>query len=128
MTGGIDSSLCVGGDDAFHETNQVHLHNLSLSINVVQSSGKLLPVGSYTERLVTQMINRVMGAQPLSVTIVNEKEAIVEMKEDDPIMEVSQLIQWLAFWEGQSVNVCCVISNKRSLLSIIQVEEEVQNK
>ena len=99
-TEGIGSSGCEGGDDVFHETNQVHPHNLLLLINVVQSSGKLLPVGSYTERLVTQMINRVVGVQPLSVTIVNEKKVIVELKEDDPIMEVSQLIPGLASRDG----------------------------
>ena len=92
---------------------------------MAQSSGKPLPVGSYTERSVMQMIDTVAGVQPLSVTIVKEKEAIVELKEDDPIIDVSQLIQGLASWEGQSINVCCMISSKRSLLSIIQEGEEM---
>ena len=71
-----------------------------------------------------KMTDRVAGNQPLSVTIVNEKEVIVELKEDDPIIDVSQLIQGLASWEGQSVSVSCVISSKRSLLSIIQKGQE----
>ena len=57
------------------------------------------------------MIDRVAGVQALSVTIVNEKEAIVELKENDPIIDISQLIQGLASWEGQSVNVSCMISS-----------------
>ena len=109
----------MGIDDIFHEISQVSPHNLLLLLSVAQSSGKQLAVGSYTERSVTQMINRVAGVQLLSVTVVNEKEAIVELKEDDPIMDVSQLIQGMASWEGQSVNVSCVISSKASLLSII---------
>ena len=73
----------------------------SLSIDKCgQSSGKPLPVGSYTERLVTQIVNRVVGAQPLGVTIMDEREAVVELKEDDPIIEVSQLIPRLTSWEG----------------------------
>ena len=71
------------------------------------------------------MINRVVGVQSLSVTTVNEKEAIVNLKEDDPIIEVSQLIPGFTSWEGQSVNLSCVMSSKRSLLSIIQVGEEM---
>ena len=63
------------GDDICYKTT---LQNFSLLIKVIQSSGKLPPVGSYTERLVTQMINRVVGVQALSVTIVNEKEVFVE--------------------------------------------------
>ena len=55
----------MGGDDVFHETNQMCLHSLLLLINVVQSSRKLLPVGSYTEILVSEMLNRVVGVQPL---------------------------------------------------------------
>ena len=87
---------------------------------------KSLPVGSDTERSVMQMIERVAWVQPTSVTIVNENEVIVELKEDDPIVDVSQLIQGLASWEGQSVNVSCMISNKRSLVSISQEGEEIE--
>ena len=60
-------------------------------------------MGSNAERMVTQMIYRVAGVQPLSVTIMNEREAMVELREDDPITDVSQLIQGSASWEGQSV-------------------------
>ena len=53
---------------------------------------------------------------------------MVELKEDDPKIYVFQLIQGLASWEGQSVNVSCMISSKRSLLSIIQERDETRNK
>ena len=43
---------------------------------------------------------------------------MVQLKEDDPIIDASQLIQGLAYWEGQSVNVSCIISSKRSLLLV----------
>ena len=46
------------------------------------------------------MVNRVVGLQPISVTVMNEREVIIELKEDDPIIEVSQLIPGLASWEG----------------------------
>ena len=62
------------------------------------------------------------------MNIVNEKEAIVGLKEDDPIIELSYLIPGLTSWEGQSVIVSCMMSSKRSLLSIIQLGEEMQNK
>ena len=74
------------------------------------------------------MVNRVVGVQLLSVTVMNEREAIVELKEDNPIIKVSQLIPGLASWEGQSVNVSCVMSSRRSLFSIIQVGEKMRNK
>ena len=50
------------------------------------------------------------------------------MREHDPIIDRSQLIQGLVSWEGQSVNVSCVIPSKKSLLSIIQEGEETRNK
>ena len=59
---------------------------------------------------------------------MNERRSMVELKEDDPIIDVSQLIQGLVSWEGQSVNVSCMISSKRSLLSITQEGEETRNK
>ena len=39
--------------------------------------------------MVPQMVNRVMGVQPLGVTVVTEREAIVEQREEDLIIEVS---------------------------------------
>ena len=88
-------------------------------MNEVQSSRKLLPVGSYTERLVSQVVNRVAGVQPQGVNGINEREVITELREEDPIIKVSQLIPGLMSWEGQPVNVSCVLSSKGSFLSII---------
>ena len=108
-----------GEDHIFHEICEIHPHKLPLLLNVAQSNGKPLPLGSYTERMVTQKIDRVAGVQLLSVTIMNERESMVELREDGPIIDASQLIQGLASQEGQSVCVSCMISSKRSLLSII---------
>ena len=80
--------MCGGKDDVFHEISHICPHKFSHLFNVSQSNRKLLPVGSYIERMVTQMIDRVAGVQPFSVTIVNEREAMVELGEDDPIIDV----------------------------------------
>ena len=37
----------------------------------------------------TEMVKRVAVIQPLGVTIMNEREAFVELKEDGSIIEVS---------------------------------------
>ena len=58
------------------------------------------------------MVNRVTGVQPLIVTVMNERKTIVELREKDPVVEVSQLILGLTSEEGQSVNVSCVIPTK----------------
>ena len=115
-----------GGDEIFHGIDQVCQHNLSLLMKVIQSSGKPLPIGSYTERLVTHMVHRIAGVQPLGVTTMNEWDAIVELREEDLIVEVFQLMHGLASWEGQSLDVICLMSSKRSLLSIVQVRKMLQ--
>ena len=61
-----------------------------LLINVVKISRKLLPGGSYTERLVSQMINGVTGVKPLIVTFMNERS--ICRGERKNIIKVSQLI------------------------------------
>ena len=55
----VDPSLCGRKDDILHEISQVHAHELSLLLNVAQSNGKPLLMGSYTERTVIQMTDRV---------------------------------------------------------------------
>ena len=49
---------------------------------------------------------------------MNEREVIVELKECDPIIKVSQVIPGLVSWEGQSVNVTCVMST-REVFSVL---------
>ena len=57
---------------------------------------------------------------------MNERESMIELREDDPIIEVSQ---WgLASLKGQSINVSCMMSSNRGLLSLIQEGEEIGNK
>ena len=59
---------------------------------------------------------------------MNERDAIVDLREADPMVEVFQLLHGLAAWEGQSVDMSCLMSSKRSLFSIVQVGEEAQNR
>ena len=105
MTERVGPSLCMGEDDVFHEIIQAWPHKHSPLLNVTQSNGKPLSVGSYTERMVMQMIDRVAGVQLLSVTILNERESMVELKEYDPIIDVSQLIQGLESWGRGSLSM-----------------------
>ena len=118
----------MGGDEIFHEIDQVYKHNLSLLIKMIQSSGKPLPIGSYTERLVTQKLHRIAGVQPPGVTVMNERDATVELRKVDPTVEVFQLMHGLISLEGQSVDVSCLMSSKSSLPSIVQVGEEAQDR
>ena len=78
-------------------------HTISLLMKVVQNSRKLLPVGSYTGRLVSQMVNRIALVQPLGVTVMNERDVIVELREEDAVGEVSQLMPGLTSWKGHSL-------------------------
>ena len=56
------------------------------------------------------MVNRTVGVEPLGLTVMNVIDVIVELREEDPVIEVSQLMPWLS-WEGQSVDVCCMMSS-----------------
>ena len=66
MAEGTESSLALQGEENFHDLKSIRQHTLLLLFKVLQSIGKPLPVGSYRERLATQMIQRNGRGTPTS--------------------------------------------------------------
>ena len=92
------------GDNTFHGRENPKQHNLSLLMKVTQSSGKPLPVRCFTEQLVVQLFQKTVAVTPLSVAVMNYRDVVVDFELEVSIIEIAQVMHWLATWEGKSVN------------------------
>ena len=57
---------------------------------------------------------------PYQVTILNEKDALIEYEKEVPITEVAQVLHGSGQWGELEVEVGCVISSKPILMNIIE--------
>ena len=65
---------------------------------------------------------------PLGVTVMNDRDIVVDFEPEVPIIDNAQVIHGLATWKGKSVDVSCLMSEKESLLNMVQTREEVRVK
>ena len=68
---------------------------LVLLLRVTQSNGKLLPIGGFTGRAMSQMLHEVAGVVPKEVVIMNDQEVVMVLEEETSVMEVSRVIHGL---------------------------------
>ena len=91
-----------------------------LLLRVTQANGRPLPVEGFTSRAMVQMICDVMGVIPKEVEILMDQEAVVEVEDQSPIVEVSRVIQGLFHWGGQTVTVDTVVATQDLITEIVK--------
>ena len=64
--------------------------HLTLLLKVVQNSGKPLPVGSFTMRVVADKIKKLTGFNPTEVEIMNGQDVVIDFDPEVPVVEVAQ--------------------------------------
>ena len=98
-----------------------------LLLRVTQASGRPLPIGEFTSRVMTQMIHEIMGVITREVVILTDQEVVFEIEDESSIIEVSKAVLGLFHWRGQSITVDSVVATQDSITEIIK-EQEVQRE
>ena len=83
-----------------------------LLLKVTQSNGKLLLIGGFTGRPMSQMLHETAGVVPKEVMIMNDQEVVIELEEETYVMEGLRVIHGLFHWGGQSVSVDSLVAKK----------------
>ena len=90
-----------------------------LLLKVMQSSGKPLPTGGFTGSVMAQMLHDVAGVILREVTVLLEKDVVMELEEETSIMEVLKAVHGIYHWAGQSITVDSLVERKDSIIEII---------
>ena len=126
------SSEIVNGEneepEAFHDIDCYNLNpsksnSLTLLMKITQPEDKPLPVGVITERSIYALIKQVTGTVPLGVTVMNDRDVIVEFRPKVRLWEVSSLMHNLHSWDKYKIEVACLMLMK-SLLTVMVKDRE----
>ena len=84
--------------------------NLTLLLKVVQTSGKPLPVGSFTARAVAEKVRKLTGFNPTKVEVVSGQDVVLDFDIEVPVIEVVQKMHGPTQWDGMGTEISCLMS------------------
>ena len=101
------------------------LQDLSMMVSITGWDDTALPTGCLTTANLACLFQERTGHLPYQISVLNDKEALVEFEKGVPIMELLQELHGIGSWGELEVDIGCVISGKASLMNIFR-EREVQ--
>ena len=69
------------------------------------------------------LIKQVTGTIPLGVTVMNDRDVIVEFRPKVRLWEVSSLMHSLHSWDKYKIEVTCLMSTKPQLTVMVKDRE-----
>ena len=116
-----------GGKDReeFHELGEqgMMVQDLSILLTVEGRHDGPLPVGCMTVANLARLIQERAGVLPYQISVLSDREALVEFEQGSAVVEISQVLHGAGKWGELDVDIGCVISGKASLLNIINERE-----
>ena len=85
-----DSELDAVEQAVYHDVDE-----LSMLLRVSQLGGKTLPIGSFTEGKISQMIYRATGVTPIALTLLGPKEVLLEFERAASVVKVTMVLHTL---------------------------------
>ena len=77
MADKTESELDAVKQAVYHDVDE---NELSMLFRVSQLGGKTLPIGSFTKRKISQMVQGVTGVVPVALTLLGSKEVLLEFE------------------------------------------------
>ena len=100
--------------------------SLSMLIKITQPEERPLPVGVITERSIYSLVQKVAGVDPFGVTVMNDRDVMVEFHPKARMWEISALLHSLVTWDKYKVTVTCLMSSKPQLKVMAQDREQAR--
>ena len=97
---------------------------LALLLKIVRSNGESLPYGEVNEDLINGMVKEIAGIRPLTISILNDQDALLEFDLDVVVTSVCRVMQGIQRWEEKEIEICCMAGTREHLVAIEKSREE----
>ena len=125
MADKTESELHTVEQAVYHDVDK---NQLSMLLRVSQLSGKNLPIGSFTERKISQMVQRVTGVAPIALTLLSPKEVMMEFEQTTSVVEIAMALHALSDWDDLQIQTHCVMARRESLIDMFHEKEESEKE
>ena len=123
-----------GVDSVIREPNNHGLHfkppvePLLLLLQATQLDGKALPRESFTAMAVGAQVQQITGFRPINIEVVTNSDAILEFEPPTWPGEAAQRFHGTREWDGQMVDLGCLLTTRRSIMNMVEEREDGQNR
>ena len=121
-----EETLEIGREgEEFHDMggNDKIVQDLSILLTVTGRHENVLPVGCMTTANLARLIQEKTGVLPYQISILSDREALIEFEQGSPVVEISQIMHGAGKWGELDVEIGCVMSGRASLLNIHREKE-----
>ena len=116
----MESEIDAIEDAVYHD---VENNELLMLLRVKQTSGRVLPAGSFTERAVVQLVQRTTRVHPTSLTLLAPKEVLLNFEKSVSIVDVALVLHNMSNWDKFKVETSCLMVKRDQLIGIFQEHE-----
>ena len=118
---GAKRSIPRDTNESFYEIpdERTTRHSLLLLLRVEQEDGRPMPVGTHTERCISQKILQRTGITHERVIRANLFDTVVEVAAEVPIVAVAQQLHLIHEWEEILVNVSCIMGKREYIMDVV---------
>ena len=104
MADKTESELDAVEQAVYHDADD---NELSMLLRVSQLSGKSLPIGSFTERKISQVVQGTTGVAPIALTLLGPSEVLMEFEQSTSVVEVAMILHALSDWDDLKIQTLC---------------------
>ena len=116
--------------DAIEEAiyHDIDNNELLMLLRVKQTSGRVLPVGSFTERAIAQLVQRTTGVHPTSLTLLRPKEVLLDFEKSVSVVDVVLVLHNMTYWDRFKVEASCLMVKHEQLVVMYQEREMAERE
>ena len=121
-----EETIGLGKDgEEFHEMGGKDkiVQDLSILLTITGRHDNILPGGCMTTANLARLFQEKAGVLPYRISVLNDRDALVEFKQGSPVVEISQIMHGVGKWGELDVDIGCVMSGRASLLNIHREKE-----
>ena len=109
----------------YHDVDE---NELSMLLRVNQRNGKILPIGSFTERKISQVVQGVTGIVPIALTLLGPREVLLEFEKVASMVEIAMVLHVLTDWDDLKIQTHCIMARHESLIDMFHEQEESERE
>ena len=125
MADQTESELDTVKQAVYHDVDE---NELLMFFRVSQLNGKNLPIGSFTERKISQVVQGATGIAPIALTLLGPKEVLMEFKRATSVVEVVMVLHALSNWDNLKIQTHCVMARQKLLIDMFHEREESERE
>ena len=125
MTDRTESEMDAVEQAVYHDVDD---NELSMLLRVHQNNGRALPIGSFTERKISQVVQGATGVAPTALTLLGPNEVLMEFEKETCVVEVGIKMHAMSEWDDFKVRTHCILAKRDSLINMCNERELLERE